>query len=106
MRLDGVPTASPSVEGELVLAARPLGLARTHTPLFAENRVELRVAQPSTLPAVLDFAEVGRAVSELLKNAACYAPPSSVVGLHARLDDGAIAEITVSDEGPGIDHGG
>ncbi|HEU5036672.1 MAG TPA: ATP-binding protein [Nocardioides sp.] len=73
------------------------------TPLFDENHVDLRLDQPTTLPVVLDFAEVRRAVSELLKNAASYAPAGSVVRLHTRCDDGVAVDVTVSDNGPGID---
>ncbi|MFC7496804.1 MULTISPECIES: PAS domain-containing sensor histidine kinase [unclassified Nocardioides] len=78
-------------------------VAHAFMPLLDENRVELHVDQPSTLPAVMDFAEVRRAVSELLKNAACYAPAGSVVWLHTRLGDDATVDLTVSDNGPGID---
>lgn len=78
-------------------------VVRAFTPLFDGNHVELRLEQPSTLPVVLDFAEVRRAVSELLKNAACYAPAGSVVRLHTRCDDGVAVDLTVSDNGPGID---
>lgn len=78
-------------------------VARAFTPLFHENRVGLRIEQPCSMLVVLDFAEVRRAVSELLKNAARYAPAGSVVRLHTRNGDGATIDITVSDNGPGID---
>ena len=87
--------------GDLPLVVQQV--ARAFTPLFDENRVELRLEQPSTLPVVLDFAEVRRAVSELLKNAVCYAPAGSVVRLHTHCDDGVTVHLTVSDNGPGID---
>ncbi|GAA1148901.1 ATP-binding protein [Nocardioides aquiterrae] len=77
-------------------------VASAYHPLFDENRVELRVETPAALPVVLDVAEVRRAVSELLKNAACYAPAGSVVLLRAHREDPAVAEVCVSDNGPGI----
>jgi signal transduction histidine kinase len=73
------------------------------TPLFDDNDVELRLDQPSTLPVVMDFAELRRAVCELLKNAACYAPAGSVVRLQTRCDDGVTVTVTVADHGPGIE---
>jgi signal transduction histidine kinase len=87
--------------GDLTVVVQQV--ARAFTPLFDENRVELRVEQPSRLPVVLDLAEVRRAVSELLRNAVCYAPPGSVVRLQTDCDDGVAVNLTVSDNGPGID---
>ncbi|MBA2952917.1 hypothetical protein HZF07_04270 [Nocardioides sp. CGMCC 1.13656] len=87
--------------GDLPLVVEQV--ARAVTPLFDEHHVELRLDQPVTLPVVLDFAEIRRAVSELLKNAACYAPAGSVVRLRTRCEDGVAVDLTVSDNGPGID---
>jgi signal transduction histidine kinase len=94
-------TQLSKTSGDLTLVVQQV--ARAFSPLFDKNRVELRLEHPSTLPVVLDFAEVHRAVAELLKNAACYAPAGSVVRLHVRCDDGMAVLITVSDNGPGID---
>ncbi|GAB6984109.1 PAS domain-containing sensor histidine kinase [Nocardioides pyridinolyticus] len=86
--------------GDLAVALRQA--ARTLQPIFDAQAVGLRVDLPPRLPAVIDFAEVRRAVSELLKNAATYAPAGSTVELRARVDDGGI-EVTVADQGPGIE---
>lgn len=98
--LDG-HTELTKTHGDLALVVQHV--ARACIPLFDENHVELCLDQPSTLPVVLDFGEVSRAVCELLKNAACYAPAGSVVRLHTRCDDGVAVDLTVSDNGPGID---
>lgn len=72
--------------------------------LAEQQDIRLRVDLPDMLPLTADFAEVGRAVSELLKNAVDYAPPGTEVLLGARLDDEGV-EISVSDQGPGIPEG-
>lgn len=90
--------------GDLALVLQQL--AHTFTPMFAANHVELRLEQQlDALPVVIDFGEMRRAVSELLKNAACYAPAGSVVRLTTRCDDGMTVRIDVSDNGPGIADG-
>ena len=78
-------------------------VAQALTPLFDQNGVELCVDQPSTFPVVVDFAEVRRAVTELLRNAACYAPADSTVRLQTTCDAGGVVHVTISDTGPGID---
>jgi signal transduction histidine kinase len=87
--------------GDLSILVQQLG--RAFAPRFDENRLGLRVEAPASLPVVLDFGEARRAVAELLKNAASYAGAGSVVRLRTHCDDGVVAEVTVSDHGPGID---
>ena len=86
--------------GDLAVALHQV--ARTLSPEFDEERVRLSVDLPERLPAVVDFAEVRRAVSELLKNAASYTPAGSAVVLSARVEDAGL-RITVADGGPGVD---
>ncbi|MCB1265393.1 MAG: HAMP domain-containing histidine kinase [Mycobacterium sp.] len=50
-----------------------------------------------------DPAGLSRAVLNLLDNAAKWSPPSGTVALRLRQVDAAHAELTVSDEGPGIE---
>ena len=78
-------------------------VADSFTASYDEHGLDLLVDQPDTLPVVMDFPEVRRAVSELLKNAACYAPAGSTVRLQTSCDDEVAVHITVSDTGPGID---
>ena len=87
--------------GDLSVALHQV--ARTLQPVFDDHGVVLRVDLPDRLPAVVDFAEVRRAVSELLKNAASYSPAGTTVELRARFDEGSGPEVAVSDRGPGID---
>lgn len=76
-------------------------VVRTLAPLFEQRQVRLHLDLPGPLPVTVDFAEVRRAVAELLRNAAIYASPHTQVVLRARRD-GACAEVTISDQGPGI----
>ncbi len=89
--------------GDLTLAVRQV--AHTFAPVFDENGIELRLEQPRSLPVVVDFAEVRRAVAELLKNAASYAPAGSVVRLTTHREEETTVHVTVSDTGPGIEDG-
>jgi len=50
-----------------------------------------------------DPAGLSRAVLNLLDNAAKWSPPGGTVALRLRQVDAAHAELTVSDEGPGIE---
>lgn len=90
------------VHGDLSVALRQV--VRTLHPLFGKHHVDLRVHLPDRLFVVADFAEVRRAVAELLDNAARYAPPGTEVELSARCTDNGIA-VAISDRGPGLASG-
>ena len=84
--------------GEIVGRVRA-DLAR----LLAGHRVE--VAIPRDLPMLdVDPVLIGQALTNILENAAKYAPPGTVISLAAAAD-GADALVTVADEGPGIPAG-
>lgn len=87
------------IHGDLSVALRQV--VRTLRPLFDKRQVSVRVDLSGPLLVVADFAEVRRAVAELLDNAARYAPGGSEVELHARCDDDGV-EVTIADHGPGI----
>jgi two-component system sensor histidine kinase KdpD len=71
--------------------------------LLAEHRVEVDIA--ADLPPLnIDYLLFEQVLFNLLDNAAKYAPPGSLVRIVARRD-GAMAQIAVSDEGPGIPGG-
>lgn len=90
------------VHGDLSVALRQV--VRTLRPLFDKHQVSVRVDLSGALPVVADFAEVRRAVAELLDNAGRYAPTGSEVELRARSDDDGV-EVSIADHGPGIpDH--
>ena len=62
----------------------------------------LEVSIPDDLPpASLDYVEIDQVLSNLVENAAKYAPPDSPIGVAAR-EVGGMIEITVADRGPGI----
>lgn len=71
--------------------------------LFLQVRIELDV--PPDLPLVDgDYTQIEQVFTNLLENAARYAPPRSTVRVRARRVDGMV-EVAVADEGPGVpDH--
>jgi signal transduction histidine kinase len=70
-------------------------------PQALERRVTLRLECPSEATARLDKLKVRQAVVNVVRNAIDASPPAGEVAIRARLDDG-VAEIAVSDRGPGI----
>jgi two-component system sensor histidine kinase KdpD len=66
-------------------------------------RHRLVVDIPRDLPMLdVDPVLIGQALANVLDNAAKFAPPDTTITLSARRD-GAVARVTVSDEGPGIE---
>jgi two-component system sensor histidine kinase KdpD len=69
-------------------------------PLTAGHRVVVSV--PDDLPPLrLDYVEIDQALSNLIENAAKYAPPGTEIAVSARRLDHE-AEVEVADRGPGI----
>jgi two-component system sensor histidine kinase KdpD len=77
--------------------------ARRLRRLFLQVRLELDV--PADLPLVDgDYTQLEQVFTNLLENAARYAPPRSTVRIRTR-PAGGMVEVAVADEGPGIaDH--
>ena len=62
----------------------------------------LLVETPRDLPALqVDPVLIGQAIANIVENAAKYAPAGTAIAITARVD-GEMAEIAVTDEGPGI----
>jgi len=76
---------------------------RRLTPLFRQVRVQVDI--PAELPLVDgDYSQLDQVLTNLLENAARYAPPSSTVRVEAS-DRGDMVEVRVVDEGIGVpDH--
>jgi two-component system sensor histidine kinase KdpD len=69
-------------------------------PLLSQHRVVVEL--PDDLPPVpLDYVEIDQVLSNLVENAARYAPSGTEIGLAVRLA-GAAIQVSVTDEGPGI----
>src|SRR5207253_9226259 len=69
-------------------------------PLFRQVRVQVDI--PADLPLVDgDYTQLDQVVTNLLENAARYAPPASLVRVTAAERDGMV-EVGVSDEGIGV----
>lgn len=70
-------------------------------PIFKRVRVELTF--PEDLPlADADYSQLDQVVTNLLENAARYAPPASVVRVRGRAVPPDRVALTVEDEGPGV----
>jgi len=95
--------------GRVELERRPIDLAR----LVAEEadrrevgpRARIRVATtvpPEPVPVEGDAARLARAIGAVLDNAIKFSPPDGTVRVRV-VARSATAEVTVADEGPGID---
>ncbi|HSS10767.1 MAG TPA: ATP-binding protein, partial [Acidimicrobiales bacterium] len=82
---------------EELVAERARRLAR----LFSDVRLE--TSFPTGMRTVdADYSQLDQVITNLLENAARYAPPGSVVRVSARQQDDDV-EVRVSDEGPGLE---
>jgi len=66
-----------------------------------EKAIELRLDLASAVEVEADAVRLGQVVNNLLDNALKYTPPGGHVTLSARLGPSS-AELTVSDDGPGV----
>jgi K+-sensing histidine kinase KdpD len=82
---------------EELVAERARRLAR----LLAEVRFEMSFP-PRMKTVDADYSQLDQVITNLLENAARYAPPGSVVRVSARERESDL-EVCVSDEGPGVD---
>ncbi len=63
---------------------------------------EIRVDVPDDLPPVsVDYLRIDQVLSNLIENAARYAPPGTLIDIAARTDAAGL-RIEITDEGPGI----
>jgi two-component system sensor histidine kinase KdpD len=73
--------------------------------LFEGIRLDYQV--DADVPLVdIDYIQIDQVLSNLLENAARFAPQDSTVRIHVRSDGtgpGQAVEVTISDEGPGIE---
>jgi two-component system sensor histidine kinase BaeS len=77
---------------------------RTVEPLFHEREVTTEIGAISgELAATADAHQAGRALRNVLTNAAQHSPPGSAVAVSAVAEERAVV-IRVSDHGPGIRH--
>ncbi|MDB4947207.1 MAG: multi-sensor hybrid histidine kinase [Labilithrix sp.] len=73
-----------------------------HADAFAERKLTMLEDFPrGPLPGYGDSDRLGRAVSQLLDNAAKFTPEGGIVGVGVRAHDGTY-ELVVADTGPGI----
>ena len=73
-----------------------------HADAFAERKLTMLEEFPrGPLPGYGDSDRLGRAISQLLDNAAKFTPEGGIVGVLVRPHDGTY-ELVVADTGPGI----
>jgi two-component system sensor histidine kinase KdpD len=89
------PDRRPHDLGELID-----GIVRRLRPILGDRPVA--VAVPESLPAVpFDYAQVDRALTNLIENVAVHTPPGTGLEIRAR-PVGAEVRIEVTDHGPGV----
>lgn len=69
-------------------------------PLISEHHVEVSVVEDLP-PVLLDYVEVDQVLSNLIENAAKYAPPDTEISISVRRV-GKVLQTEVADRGPGI----
>lgn len=79
-----------------------LALARADAKFMEKKQVLLREIPEGPLPGVGDARRLGRAIDQLLDNAAKFTPISGSVGVRARALGDRQFEICVADSGPGV----
>lgn len=91
--------ALPLLSAETDIAALVRETAQDLSPLTAGH--EVVVDAPALLPAYVDRTRIRQVITNLVSNAAKYAPPRTKIELIARYRDEHV-EILVGDHGPGI----
>jgi signal transduction histidine kinase len=77
-----------------------LGTVASHIPVGERARVTFEV--PADLPAIrIDFAQIARAISNLIENALAYTPSGEPVRVGARVLGHELV-LWVEDRGPGV----
>ncbi len=74
-------------------------LVRQLTPLLGQHHLVTHI--DTEVEAVADVSALDRVLANLLTNAAKFSPPASTIEVATRVADGW-AELSVSDQGPGI----
>lgn len=87
---------------QMVTLARVLSLAAPAVaPLLEHKKITLQVPQES-VRVFADPEDLGRALANLLRNAAEAVPDSGMIRVRARAVQGGAAVIRVEDNGPGV----
>jgi two-component system sensor histidine kinase KdpD len=77
-----------------------LGTVRSRLSAEQRNRVSFSLAEDLP-PVCCDFAQLARALANLVENAIAYTPPGTPVVVSAAVADGEV-RIAVEDRGPGV----
>jgi two-component system sensor histidine kinase KdpD len=76
---------------------------RRLAPVFKRSRVRVESSFPDDLPLVnADYSQLDQVVTNLLENAARYAPAASVVRITGKTAGRDRVQLTIEDEGPGV----
>lgn len=109
--IDDMRTVALAEAGALTLKLAPtdLGAAIDHAVAAFQAQatakgVVMAADYPPTLPrALADEQRVGQVLTNLLSNALRYAPTGGHVDVSARSTEDGVVEVSVRDDGPGID---
>ncbi len=108
--VDGMHDLSMIESGQAImrLVETPL-LALVHEALesldeqIERREIRIKLDIPTTLYVLVDPAQIGRVLVNLIHNAVKVTPKKGMIRLEATLDpDGETAAVSVSDSGPGI----
>lgn len=80
-------------------------VARAGAPIVEQARalgIHVALSVPSAITVVVDPAKIGWVVASLMGNALRYSPNGARIEVHLRASD-TLAELRVSDQGPGLD---
>jgi two-component system, NarL family, sensor histidine kinase BarA len=88
----------------LVLGDLFEGLGNVLKPLTEPKRLSIRIAVAPDVPILqTDPAKLQQVLYNLLSNAIKFSPDGAIVDLSARIEQNDAVNISVTDEGPGID---
>lgn len=84
------------------LAALAAEVTEFYAPVAELKEIALGFEGPASLPVIGDPVLLAQALGNMVDNALKFAPDRGTIAIGARRVDGALAEITVADDGPGI----
>ncbi|SEB20273.1 PAS domain S-box protein [Variovorax sp. YR216] len=106
--VDDLLDVSRITSGKIHLEAKPVRLrdaanqaVESVQPMFSARSQTLHLEAGADPWVIGDLARIVQIISNLLNNAAKFTPSGGHIGLRLAIN-GALAEITVSDDGPGI----
>jgi two-component system, OmpR family, sensor histidine kinase KdpD len=102
LNLSRIETGALQPDRQAVALDELIGVISKRLARLYED-IDLDVELPATLPLVdIDYVQIDQVFTNLLENAARYAPPGSTVRVAAECFDGLVT-LSIIDQGPGLD---